>query len=93
MPYRIRWQLVGRSGQLLDSGCLAEGVHEEVDAVVAVAEFLRRYPSVSHCYGEGYWVARGSKDADLVVWIWVEGHETDESTETSPQSSVALLSV
>ena len=82
MAYRVRWQLVGRSGQPLDNGCLGEGLCAYGDAVAAVAEFLRPYPDVSRCPAESYWLARRSQDADLAVWVWIERHETAELTGT-----------
>lgn len=83
MAYRVRWQLVGRSGQPLDNGCLGEGLCAYGDAVAAVAEFLRPYPEVSRCSAESYWLARRSQDADLVVWVWIEHHRIEEPTEFS----------
>ena len=80
MTYRVRWQLVGRSGQLLDSGCVGEGICAYSDAVVAVVEFLQPYPEVRRCPAESYWLARRSHEADLAVWIWVERHETERVT-------------
>lgn len=80
MVYRVRWQLVGRSGQPLDSGCLGEGFRVYGEAVASVIEFLRSYPEVSRCPTESYWLARRSTDADLSVWVWIERHETDETT-------------
>src|SRR3712207_8773620 len=41
MVYDVRWQLVGRSGQPLDSGYMGEGFCAYGEAVAAVAEFLR----------------------------------------------------
>ncbi|MPR06235.1 hypothetical protein [Microvirga tunisiensis] len=80
MAYQVRWQLVGRSGQPLDSGYLGDGIGGYRDAVVAVVEFLRLYPEVSHCSTENYWLARRSCEADLAVWVWIERHETEEQT-------------
>jgi hypothetical protein len=82
MAYRVRWQLVGRSGQPLDSGCIGERLCAYGDAVAAVVEFLRSYLEVSHCPVESYWLARRSYEADLAVWIWIERHETEEATGT-----------
>ena len=82
MAYRVRWQLVGRSGQPLDHGCLGEGLCAYGDAVAAVAEFLRPYPDVCRCPAESYWLARRSREADLAVWVWIERHETAELTGT-----------
>jgi hypothetical protein len=82
MAYCVRWQLVGRSGQPLDNGCLGEGVCAYSDAVAAVVEFLRPYPKVCRCPAESYWLARRSMDADLAVWIWIERYETEERTGT-----------
>ena len=79
MVYRARWQLVGRSGQPLDSGCLGEGFCVYADAVAAVVEFLCPYPEVSRCPTESYWLARRSMDADVSVWVWIERQETDET--------------
>jgi hypothetical protein len=79
MVYRVRWQLVGRSGQPLDSGCIGEGFYAYGEAVAAVVEFLRPYPEVSRCPTESYWLARRSCDADLTVWIWVECHASGGS--------------
>jgi hypothetical protein len=76
MAYRVRWQLVGRSGQPLDNGCLGDGFCGYGDAVATVVEFLRLYPEVSRCPAESYWLARRSRDADLAVWIWIERHQT-----------------
>ena len=73
MAYHVRWQLVGRSGQSLDGGSLAEGLCGHDDALAAVVEFLRSYPVVNHWHREGYWLARRSGDADLAVWVWIEG--------------------
>ncbi len=81
MAYRVRWQLVGRSGQPLDSGCMGEGFCAYGDAVAAVVEFLRPYPEVSRCPTESYWLARRSIDADLAVWVWIERHEINEAKE------------
>jgi hypothetical protein len=83
MAYCVRWQLVGQSGQSLDSGCLGEGFCAYGDAVAAVIEFLRPYPEVCRCPTESYWLARRSKDADLAVWVWIERHETEELTGTN----------
>jgi hypothetical protein len=80
MAYQVRWQLVGRSGQPLDNGCLGDGIGGYRDAVAAVVEFLRPYPEVSHCSTESYWLARRSCEADLAVWVWVELHENDGGT-------------
>jgi hypothetical protein len=80
MAYRVRWQLVGRSGQLLDSHGLGEGFCAYGEAAATVAEFLRLYPEVSRCPTESYWLARRSMDADLAVWVWIERHEIEEST-------------
>ena len=82
MAYRVRWQLVGRSRQPLDKGCLGEDFCVYGDAVAAVVEFLRPYPRVSRCPAESYWLARRSTDADLAVWVWIERHETAELTGT-----------
>ena len=60
MAYRVRWQLVGRSGQPLDGGCVGEDFCAYRDAMAAVAEFLRPYPEVSRCPTESYWLARRS---------------------------------
>ena len=79
MAYRVRWQLVGRSGQPLDNGCLGAGSCAYSDAVAAVIEFLRPYPEVCRCSAESYWLARRSHEADLAVWIWVERHEVDRT--------------
>jgi hypothetical protein len=73
MAYQVRWQLVGRSGQPLDSGCLGDGIGGYRDAVAAVVE-------VSHCPTESYWLARRSCEADLAVWVWIERHETEGQT-------------
>jgi hypothetical protein len=80
MVYWVRWQLVGRSGRPLDSGCMGEGFCAYGDAVAAVVEFLRLYPEVSRCPAESYWLARRSMDADLAVWVWIERHEIEEAT-------------
>jgi hypothetical protein len=80
MVYRVRWQLVGRSGQPLDSGCVGESFCAYGDAVAAVVEFLRPYPEVRRCPAESYWLARRSHEADLAVWIWVEDHEIERAT-------------
>jgi hypothetical protein len=82
MAYRVRWQLVGRSGQPLDSGCLGKGICAYGDAMATVVEFLRPYPEVNHCLAESYWLARRSRDADLVVWVWIERHETEKPKGT-----------
>ncbi len=84
MAFHVRWQLVGRFGQPLDSGCVGEGFCAYGEAVAAVVEFLRPYPEVSHCQAEDYWLARRSCDADLAVWIWVECH-TSQASATSHQ--------
>ena len=81
MVYRVRWQLVGRSGQPLDSGCIGESICAYGDAAAAVAEFLRPYSEVSRCATESYWLARRSREADLAVWLWIERHETEETLE------------
>jgi hypothetical protein len=83
MVYRVRWQLVGRSGQPLDSGCIGEGFCAYGDAVAAVLEFLRPYPEVSRCPEESYWLARRSRDADLAVWVWVERHDSERDDGVS----------
>jgi hypothetical protein len=83
MAYRVRWQLVGRSGQSLDSGWLGEGFVPYGDAMAAVIEFLRPYPEVCRCPTESYWLARRSMDADLAVWVWIERHRIEEPTEVS----------
>ena len=57
MAHRVRWQLVGRSGQPLDGGCVGEDFRAYGDAVAAVVE----------CPAESYWLARRSRDADLAV--------------------------
>jgi hypothetical protein len=80
MAYQVRWQLVGRSGQPLDSGCLGDSIRGYCDARAAVVEFLRPYPEVSHCSTESYWLARRSPEADLAVWVWIERHENDGGT-------------
>ena len=80
MAYRVRWQLVGRSGQPLDGGCIREGLCAYGDALAAVVEFLRPYPEVSRCSTESYWLARRSSDADLAVWIWIERQGSKEAT-------------
>jgi hypothetical protein len=80
MVYRVRWQLVRRSGQPLDSGCLGEGFCAYGDAVATVVEFLRPYSEVSRCPTESYWLARRSREADLAVWVWIECQGTDETT-------------
>ena len=80
MAYRVRWQLIGRSGQPLDGGCVGEGFCAYSDAVAAVVEFLRPYPEVRRYSAESYWLARRSHEADLAVWIWVERHESDGAT-------------
>ena len=83
MAYRVRWQLVGRSGQPLDNGGLGNGVCGYRDAVAAVVEFLRPYPEVSHCSTESYWLARRSCEADLAVWVWIERHEDERAAKPS----------
>ena len=80
MAYRVRWQLVGRSGQPLDGGCVGEGFCAYGDAVATVFEILRPYSEVCRCSTESYWLARRSCDADLIVWIWVERHESERTT-------------
>jgi hypothetical protein len=80
MVYRVRWQLVGRSGQPRDSGCMAEVFCAYGDAVAVVVEFLRPYPEVSRCPTESYWLARRSMDADLAVRVWIERHELEDAT-------------
>ena len=80
MAYRVRWQLVGRSGQPLDGGCIGEGLCAYGDALAAVVEFLRLYPEVDRCPTESYWLARRSSDADLAVWIWIERQDSKEAT-------------
>ena len=93
MAYRVRWQLVGRSGQPLDGGCIGEGLCAYGDALAAVVEFLRPYPEVGRCPTESYWRARRSSDADLAVWIWIERQDSEEATggiaEWTPPSSAA----
>ena len=84
MAYRVRWQLVGRSGQPLDHGCLGEGLCAYGDAVAAVAQFLRPYPDVCRCSLESYWLARRSREADLAVWVWIER----QRIESRPGSAV-----
>lgn len=83
MVYRVRWQLVRRSGQPLDSGCMGEGFCGYGDAMAAVAEFLRPYSKVSRCPSESYWLARRSREADLAVWVWIERDETAEPAEAT----------
>jgi hypothetical protein len=80
MAYRVRWQLVGRSGQPLDGGCIGEGLCAYGDALAAVVEFLRLYPEVSRCPTESSWRARRSSDADLAVWIWIERRDSQKAT-------------
>lgn len=80
MTYRVRWQLVGRCGQLLDSGCLGEDICAYGDAVAAVVEFLRPYLEVSRCPSESYWLARRSREADLAVWVWIECQDSQRAT-------------
>jgi hypothetical protein len=84
MAYRVRWQLVRRSGQPLDCGCMGEGFCAYGDAMAAVAEFLRPYSEVSRCPTESYWLARRSREADLAVWVWIERDETAEPTGATP---------
>jgi hypothetical protein len=84
MAYRVRWQLVGRSGQPLDSGYLGEGFCAYGDAMASVVEFLRPYPEVCRCPTESYWLARRSREADLAAWVWIERDETEEPTEATP---------
>ena len=91
MAYRVRWQLVGRSGQPLDHGCLGEGLCTYGDAVAAVAEFLRPYPDVCRCPAESYWLARRSRDADLAVWVWIEQHGIEKPTGISSAQLVLGL--
>ncbi len=93
MTYRVRWQLVGRSGQPLDNGCLAEGFCAYGDAAAAVAEFLRAYPEVSRCPRESFWLARRSSDADLAVWIWIECRETKTAMTLSAAVADLIQSV
>ena len=81
MAYRVRWQLVGRSGQPLDGGCVGEGFCAYGDAVAAAIEFLRPYPEVSRCPTESSWLARRSREADLAVWVWVECRAFERSGE------------
>ena len=76
MAYRVRWQLVGRSGQPLDGGCIGEGLCAYGDALAAVVEFLRPYPEVDRGPAESYWLARRSSDADLAVSIWIERQDS-----------------
>lgn|SRR5687767_8288459 len=83
MVYRVRWQLVGRSGQPLDSGCMGEGYCAYGDAMAAVVEFLRPYSEVSRCPTESYWLARRSREADLAVWVWIERDEAAEPTRAT----------
>jgi hypothetical protein len=83
MAYRVRWQLVGRSGQPLGNGCIGEDFCGYGDAVATVVEFLRLYPEVSRCPAESYWLARRSMDADLAVWVWIERHLIEEPTGIS----------
>jgi hypothetical protein len=85
MAYGVRWQLVGRSGQPLDNGCLGAGFCAFGDAVAAVIEFLRPYPDVCHCPAESYWLARRSVDADLAVWVWIEQQDTPGAPGQSAQ--------
>jgi hypothetical protein len=82
MTYAVRWQLVGRSGQRLDTGCIGEDFRAYGDAATAVAEFLRPYPEVRRCPAESYWLARRSREADLAVWVWIERNEVEEATGT-----------
>ena len=93
MAYHVHWQLVGRSGQPLDGGCIGEGFCAYGDALAAVVEFLRPYPEVGRCPRESYWLARRSSDADLAVWIWIERQDSEEATgeiaEWTPPSSAA----
>jgi hypothetical protein len=81
MAYRVRWQFVSRSGQLLDSGSMGKGFCAYVDAM---AEFLRPYSEVSRCPTESYWLARRSREADLAVWVWIERDEIAEPTGATP---------
>ena len=80
MAYQVRWQLVGRSGQPLDRGCLGADFCTYGDAMAVVAEFLRPYPEVNRCPTESYWLARRSCEADLAVWVWIERDEIKEPT-------------
>jgi len=91
MAYFVRWQLVGRSGQPLDSGGSEESFPRYGDAIAAVAEFLRPYPEVSRCPTESYWQARRSRDADLAVWVWVE-HQASDDHDEAPQVHDAFRS-
>ena len=75
MPYQVRWQLVGRSERPLDHGFISEEYEGYGDAIQAINEFLRPYPTVQRCDGEGYWLARRSEDADLAVWVWIERYD------------------
>jgi hypothetical protein len=70
VAYRVRGQLVGRSGQPLDDGCLAEGFCAYGDAVAAVAEFLRAYPEVSPL-PEGRLLARAGR---AMIFPRLRGH-------------------
>ncbi len=78
MLYQVRWQLVGHSGRPLDHGDISEAYEGYSEAVGATNEFLRLYPEVKRCHEEGYWLARRSQDADLVVWVWIEQHDHPE---------------
>ena len=69
MTYRVRWQLVGRSGQLLDSGCVGEGFCAYGDAVAAVVEFLRSYPEVCRCPAESYWLSRFRRGSQRMLSV------------------------
>ena len=78
MPYQVRWQLVGRSERLLDSGHISEAYDGYGDAAGAINEFLRPYPEVQRCAEGDYWLARRSADADLAVWVWIERQDVPE---------------
>ena len=91
MAYRVRWQLVGRSGQPLDHGCLGEGLCAYGDAVAAVAEFLRPYPDVCRCPAESYWLARRSREAYLAVWVWIERHGIEKPAGISSAQRILGL--
>jgi hypothetical protein len=92
MPYQVRWQLVGHSGRPLDHGDISEAYEGYSEAVEAIHEFLRPYPEVKHCHEEGYWLARRSQDADLVVWVWIEqyDHPEDRILEVATPMALAL---
>jgi hypothetical protein len=89
VTYRVLWRLHGRNGRALDDGCLDAAYGSYGAAISAVSELLQPYPDVTR--HDGCWLARRSRDADLVVRVWVEAPGADsDSGEEEPAEAVRL---